>query len=74
VAAIDLRRVLQRVAAQLVHWLTILGVAASFGLSATWPARSSCTAPRPINDTVYQWLVSDGVGMQVGFLVDSSPR
>jgi NADH-quinone oxidoreductase subunit L len=22
------------------------------------------------NDTVYQWLVSDGVGMQVGFLVD----
>jgi NADH-quinone oxidoreductase subunit L len=52
------------------HTLTIAGVAISFGLSAH-VAGSIFLHDAPVfNDTVYQWLVSDGVGMEVGFLVD----
>ncbi len=52
------------------HTLTIAGVAISFGLSAH-VAGSVFLHDAPVfNDTVYQWLVSDGVGMEVGFLVD----
>ncbi len=52
------------------HWVTILGVAGSCGLSIQ-VAWLIFTGQAPVyNDTVYSWLVSDGVGMEVGFLVD----
>ena len=52
------------------HWVTILGVAVSFGLSA-YVAYQVFAHDAPVfNATVYQWLVSDGVGMEVGFLID----
>jgi NADH-quinone oxidoreductase subunit L len=52
------------------HSVTILGVAASFAMSA-WVAWQIFFQGVPVyNDTVYSWLVSDGVGMEVGFLVD----
>jgi NADH-quinone oxidoreductase subunit L len=52
------------------HSITILGVAASFGMSA-YVAWQIFTGQAPVyNDTVYSWLISDGVGMEVGFLVD----
>ena len=52
------------------HGVTILGVAASFGLSAHVAGSIFLNDADTFNGTVYQWLVSDGVGMQVGFLVD----
>jgi NADH-quinone oxidoreductase subunit L len=52
------------------HTVTILGVAASFGMSA-YVAWQIFTGQAPVyDDTVYSWLISDGVGMEVGFLVD----
>src|ERR1700693_1289792 len=50
------------------HWVTIIGVAISFA--------ASCLIFRDVldgavfNGPVYAWLVSDGVRMQVGFLID----
>ncbi len=55
---------------KLVHWLTILGVLASFLISAHVAGSIFLHGAETFNGTVYQWLVSDGVGMQVGFLVD----
>jgi len=60
-------RVLPR---RLVHTLTILGVLASFAASADVAWQIFANHAPVYNATVYQWLVSDGVGMQVGFLVD----
>jgi NADH-quinone oxidoreductase subunit L len=52
------------------HWVTILGVAASFGMSA-YVAYQVFALDAPVfNAAVYQWLISDGVNMEVGFLVD----
>ncbi len=51
------------------HTVTILGVATSFGLSAKvmWDTLHGA----PVFDAaVYTWLVSDGIRMQVGFLID----
>ena len=51
------------------HSVTILGVAASFALSAKvlWGLFNGA----PVFDgPVYTWLVSDGMRMEVGFLVD----
>jgi NADH-quinone oxidoreductase subunit L len=51
------------------HTVTILGVAIAFGLSAKvlWDSLHGA----PVFDApVYTWLVSDGLRMEVGFLVD----
>ena len=53
------------------HSLTIAAVAASFGLSC-YVAWQLLTGQVPVyNATVYTWLVSDGIRMEVGFLVDT---
>ena len=51
------------------HTVTILGVAISFGLSAKvfWELLGGAPA---FDGPVYTWLVSDGLRMEVGFLVD----
>jgi NADH-quinone oxidoreductase subunit L len=52
------------------HTVTIAGVAVSCALSA-YVAYQVFALDAPVfNATVYQWLISDGVGMEVGFLVD----
>jgi NADH-quinone oxidoreductase subunit L len=52
------------------HTVTILGVALSFALSA-WVLWGQVVDGRPTyNGAVYTWLVTDGIEMQVGFLVD----
>jgi NADH-quinone oxidoreductase subunit L len=55
---------------RVAHGITILGVAAAFGMSAyvAWLIFTGQAAV--FNETVYTWLISDGVGMQVGFLID----
>ena len=52
------------------HVLTIAAVGAAFVLSArvAWQLLSGEVGV--YNDTVYTWLVSDGIRMEVGFLVD----
>jgi NADH-quinone oxidoreductase subunit L len=52
------------------HSVTILGVAVSLGISLFVANAIFFGGVEPYNGTVYTWLVSDGVGMQVGFLVD----
>src|SRR5882672_9090693 len=54
----------------LAHGITILGVAASCGMSGVVAWQVFHDHAPVFNATVYQWLVSDGVGMQVGFLID----
>jgi len=50
--------------------VTILGVAASCALSLYVANAVLFGGADVFNGTVYQWLMTDGVGMQVGFLVD----
>lgn len=53
------------------HSVTIAAVGASFALSAmtAWQLLSGQVGV--YNDAVYTWLVSDGIRMEVGFLVDT---
>ncbi len=51
------------------HTVTILGVAISCGLSIYVLSQLLHGAPT-FNESVYTWLVSDGIRMDVGFLID----
>jgi NADH-quinone oxidoreductase subunit L len=51
------------------HWVTILGVAAACGLSVYVLKQLLDGAPS-YNHNLYTWLVSDGIQMNIGFLVD----
>ena len=53
------------------HTLCIAGVAVSFGLSAWVLAQLVGGQMEPFNGAVYTWAVSDGMRMEVGFLVDN---
>jgi len=55
----------------LSHTLCIAGVAVSFGLSAWVLAQLVGGQMEAFNGPVYTWAVSDGVRMEVGFLVDN---
>src|SRR5579885_3189374 len=52
------------------HTITIAGVAASCALSAYVLDQLLSGHAKPYDGTVYAWAVSDGVRIQVGFLVD----
>ncbi len=52
------------------HWATIIGVAISFVLSVVVFNHHVLNDGPAFNGTVYTWLVSDGINMEVGFLVD----
>ncbi len=52
------------------HAVTILAVGLSFALSV-WVLAGLVTGRiEPFNETIYTWAVSDGLRMEVGFLVD----
>ena len=53
------------------HWVTIIGVAVSFILSVTVLNHHVFNGAAPYNETVYTWMVSDGITFQIGFLVDN---
>ena len=55
----------------LSHTLCIAGVAVSFGLSAWVLAQLAGGQMESFNGPVYTWAVSDGMRMEVGFLVDN---
>jgi NADH-quinone oxidoreductase subunit L len=52
------------------HWVTILGVGLSFVLSAWVLVGLTSGSLETFNETIYVWGVSDGLRMEVGFLVD----
>jgi NADH-quinone oxidoreductase subunit L len=52
------------------HVVTILAVGAAFVLSASVASGLLSGETAPYNGAVYTWLVSDGIRMEVGFLVD----
>jgi NADH-quinone oxidoreductase subunit L len=52
------------------HSITIAAVALSCGLSAYVLYKFVAEGMAPFNGSVYTWLVSDGLKMEVGFLID----
>jgi len=52
------------------HWVTIVGVAISCGLSLYVLKRFAFDGESNYNAAVYTWMVSDGLRFEVGFLVD----
>src|SRR5450631_2984876 len=60
-------RIIGRVGA---HSITIAAVALSCGLSMYVLYRFMALGMAPFNGSVYTWLVSDGLKMEVGFLID----
>jgi NADH-quinone oxidoreductase subunit L len=52
------------------HWLTILGVTASFVLSVGVLKGQVFDGVPVFNGTVYTWMVTDGVRLEIGFLID----
>ncbi|MFQ5547317.1 MAG: NADH-quinone oxidoreductase subunit L [Woeseia sp.] len=52
------------------HWVTILAVGLSFGLSVLVLKHMYWDGGQAENYTVYTWAVSDGLRMEVGFLID----
>jgi NADH-quinone oxidoreductase subunit L len=52
------------------HSITILGVAISCALSCYVLYQQVFEGAAPFNGTVYTWLLSDGVALNIGFLID----
>ncbi len=53
-----------------VHWLTIIGVTISFVLSVIVLKSQMLDGAAVFNGAVYTWMVTDGVRMEIGFLID----
>ncbi len=53
-----------------VHWIAIIGVGCSFLLSLVVLTEQMGEGAETYNRTVYTWMVSDGIRMEIGFLVD----
>ena len=52
------------------HWVTILGVAASFFMSAWILYQQMYGGLEAQNISIYTWMVSDGIKFEIGFLID----
>ncbi len=52
------------------HWVAILGVGASFVLSAWVLYQQIFQGMETQNISVYTWMVSDGIRFEIGFLID----
>jgi len=52
------------------HWVTIIGVAISTVLSMAAFKHIVFDDGAVFNDTIYQWVVSGGVSLEIGFLID----
>ncbi len=53
------------------HWAAILGVGASFLLSLIVLKDVAFDGAAIYNQSVYTWMVSDGIRFEIGFLIDS---
>ncbi|HIE53567.1 MAG TPA: NADH-quinone oxidoreductase subunit L, partial [Chromatiaceae bacterium] len=53
------------------HWVTIIGVLVSFVLSAYVFWQHVIQGAPVYNETLYSWMVVDGLKLEIGFLVDN---
>ena len=53
------------------HWVTILAVAGSFGLSSYVAWEVFFNNLPVLNYSVYTWAITDGIRFEIGFLIDS---
>ena len=53
------------------HWVTIIGVALSFLFSLIVLKHHVFDGAPAYNGAVYTWLVSEGIKMEIGFLIDN---
>ncbi|MFP4610295.1 MAG: NADH-quinone oxidoreductase subunit L [Thiohalophilus sp.] len=53
------------------HWVTIVGVAVAFVLSAITFKHMVIDGAEVYNASVYTWLVSEGIRFEIGFLIDN---
>ena len=60
----------RRIGRTAAHWSTIIGVGLSFMLSVFVFKYIVIDDHPAFNGTVYQWLVSDGIQFEIGFLID----
>ena len=52
------------------HWVTIIGVAMSFVLSLLVLKNVVYDGAPVYNQSVYTWMISDGIRFEIGFLID----
>src|SRR5690606_15459921 len=52
------------------HWATIIGVGISFVLSVMVAWQQFFQGAEVYNETVYTWMMADGIRFEVGFLID----
>lgn len=53
------------------HWVTILGVGTSFALALVVLKDVAFDGATIYNQSLYTWMVSDGIRFEIGFLIDS---
>jgi len=53
------------------HWVTIIGVAVAFVLSAITFKHMVFDGAAAYNGSVYTWMVSEGIRFEIGFLIDN---
>ena len=53
------------------HWVAIIGVAISFLLSLIVLRHHVFNGAEPYNESVYTWMVVEGIRLEVGFLIDN---
>lgn len=61
----------KKIGRRAAHWITILGVGASFLLSLVVFNRHVLGGEPDFNGALYTWAMMEGVRLEVGFLVDS---
>ncbi|HOW77534.1 MAG TPA: NADH-quinone oxidoreductase subunit L, partial [Candidatus Competibacteraceae bacterium] len=53
------------------HWVTIIGVAISFLLSLIVLRHHVFNGAEPYNESVYTWMMVEGIRLEIGFLIDN---
>ena len=61
----------KQIGREATHWAAILGVGASFVLSLVVLKDVAFDGAAVYNQSVYTWMVSDGIHFEIGFLIDS---
>jgi NADH-quinone oxidoreductase subunit L len=61
----------KQIGRSIAHWVTILGVGTSFVLALVVLKDVAFDGAAVYNESLYTWMVSDGIRFEIGFLIDS---
>jgi NADH-quinone oxidoreductase subunit L len=61
----------KQIGRNIAHWVTILGVGTSFVLALVVLKDVAFDGAAIYNESLYTWMVSDGIRFEIGFLIDS---